>query len=176
MSDAPRKEVGQSRPALPEDTEATGAKAGAAQDGFGPRVVDAEVLAPGREQSRGRDSRHDANAQNGFGHDAFRNINHGNPFGMGGEGFGRIWSVRRTEQNACLAPCVTFALFLVCLAQFGLLAGIGFAVFHTLGSLLGFLRQMRGLAEGRIHNPWPWRLGNWLVSFLLTVWLAGGFD
>lgn len=176
MSDAARKEEDQNRPALPEDTEDTGAKAGAAQGDSGPRVVDAEVLAPGREQSQDRDRRQGGNAHYGFGHDAFRNASYGEPLGMGGEGFGRIWSVRRTEQNACLAPCVTFALFLVCLAQFGLLAGIGFVVFHTLGSLLGVLRHMRGFAEGRIHNPWPWRLGNWFVSFLLTVWLAGGFD
>ena len=80
------------------------------------------------------------------------------------------------EQNACLAPCITFALFLVCLAQFGLLAGIGFVFFHIVGSVAGSMRDMRLLMRGREPNPWPWRIGNWLACFLLTAWLAGGFD
>ena len=90
--------------------------------------------------------------------------------------FGHIWTSGRMEQNACLAPCITFALFLVCLAQFGLLAGIGFVFFHIVGSVAGSMRDMRLLMQGREPNPWPWRIGNWLVCFLLTAWLAGGFD
>ncbi len=35
---------------------------------------------------------------------------------------------------------------------------------------------MRLLMQGRQANPWSWRMGNWLISFLLTAWLAGGFD
>ncbi len=38
------------------------------------------------------------------------------------------------------------------------------------------MRDMRLLMQGREPNPWPWRIGNWLVCFLLTAWLAGGFD
>ena len=97
-------------------------------------------------------------------------------FGTGGLRFGHIWTSGRMEQNACLAPCITFALFLVCLAQFGLLAGIGFVFFHIVGSVAGSMRDMRLLMQGREPNPWPWRIGNWLVCFLLTAWLAGGFD
>lgn len=140
------------------------------------RVLDAEVLEPGQEHER-RNSRtgafgdQDRHSGRGFGGAEFRG-----GFGPGGLRFGHIWTSGRMEQNACLAPCITFALFLVCLAQFGLLAGIGFVFFHIVGSVAGSMRDMRLLMQGREPNPWPWRIGNWLVCFLLTAWLAGGFD
>ena len=123
------------------------------------RVLDAEVLEPGQEQSRNH-------------HGAFDEERRG----FDGAQSGQIWISGRTNQNACLAPCISFALFLVCLAQFGLLAGIGFVFFHVVGSVAGGLRAMRLLMQGRQANPWSWRMGNWLISFLLTAWLAGGFD
>lgn len=95
--------------------------------------------------------------------------------GFGG-GFERIRTITGGDGNACLAPCITLALFLVCLSQFGLLAAIGFLVFHTIGGIAGSLRSMRLLMAGRLVNPWAWRLGNWFVSFMLTLWLAGGLD
>lgn len=99
----------------------------------------------------------------------------GGAFGNGA-GFGRVWTATGADGAGCLAPCVTFALFLVCLSQFGLLAAIGFAVFHIVGSIAGSIRSMRMLVIGRQPNPWSWRLGNWFVSFMLTAWLAGGFN
>lgn len=100
----------------------------------------------------------------------------GGTFSSGGAGFGRVWTATGASGTSCLAPCITFALFFVCLSQFGLLAGLGFAVFHLVGSIAGSIRSMRLLVEGREVNPWSWRLGNWFVSFMLTVWLAGGFN
>lgn len=97
----------------------------------------------------------------------------GNP---GGAGFGRVWTATGADGAGCLGPCITFALFFVCLSQFGLLAGIGFIVFHLVGSVIGSIRSMRRLVEGRPPNPWSWRLGNWFISFMLTAWLAGGFN
>ena len=140
------------------------------------RVLDAEVLEPGQEHDRrnghaGAFDDQDRHSGRGFGGAEFRR-----GFGTGGLRFGHIWTSGRMEQNACLAPCITFALFLVCLAQFGLLAGIGFVFFHIVGSVAGSMRDMRQLMQGREPNPWPWRIGNWLVCFLLTAWLAGGFD
>ncbi|MSS26681.1 hypothetical protein FYJ44_01160 [Desulfovibrio sp. PG-178-WT-4] len=138
------------------------------------RVLDAEVLEPGQEHSR---NDHDA-MFGGQGQEQGRGFSGAQfgGFGSGGLHFGRIWTSGRADQNACLAPCISFALFMVCLAQFGLLAGIGFVFFHIVGSVAGGLRDMRQLMQGRQPNPWPWRMGNWLVSFLLTAWLAGGFD
>ena len=97
-------------------------------------------------------------------------------FQAGGSPLGHIWMSQRNDTNACLTPCITFAIFFVCLAQFGFLAGLGFVFFHTLGAIMGTLRQMRSMAAGKIPNPWPWRFGNWLFSFLVTAWFAGGFN
>lgn len=87
--------------------------------------------------------------------------------------FSGAW-VYSAPTAGCLPAVVTCALFLVCMAEYGLLAAIGFAVFHLVGNVLGSIRQTRQLMDGHIYNPWLWRTGNWLVSFLLTVWLAAG--
>ncbi len=134
------------------------------------RVLDAEVLEPG--QGHIRHSHHSMFGEQGCG---FSGAQFGD-FGPAGLHFGQIWTSGRADQNACLAPCISFALFLACLAQFGMLAGIGFAFFHIAGSMAGTLRDTRMLMQGRQPNPWLWRMGNWLVSFLLTAWLAGSFD
>ncbi len=94
--------------------------------------------------------------------------------GMGGMNLGRVW-MGGNDQNGCMAPAITFAIFMVCLAQFGFLAGIGFVFFHIIGAALGVVRDLRQFSTGRLPNPWPWRIGNWAVSFLLTAWFAGAF-
>ncbi len=141
-----------------------------------PRVVNAEVLGPETaSHEHTQDSNRHHRRDGTFGNKAHDPESH-NVFGDGGMRFGSIWSTGRTEQNACLAPCISFVLFLVCLVQFGVLAGIGFVFFHILGSVAGSLREMRQLMLGRKPNPWVWRIGNWFVSFLLVAWLSGGFD
>lgn len=143
------------------------------------RVFDAEVVGPDEREGESGGSRHaDQTGGNAWGQDSAsgaRFYRVGGTFGNGA-GFGRVWTATDADGNTCLAPCVTFALFFVCLSQFGLLAGIGFAVFHVAGSIAGSIRSMRRLMEGRPVNPWVWRLGNWFVSFMLTAWLAGGFN
>ncbi|WP_374290229.1 hypothetical protein [Desulfovibrio desulfuricans] len=174
-------------PALPEG--ANGSKGE-------PRVVDVEVL-QGHEDSGRQDRAHGSGWKGNAGFDS-----PGNPFGgagqpgngrqrfqgrffyhetfgssgnLGGINFGRVWTGAQ-DQTGCLPPCITFALFMVCLAQFGFLAGIGFVFFHTIGSVMGVLRDVRQFSIGRQPNPWIWRLGNWGLSFLLTAWLAGAFN
>lgn len=143
------------------------------------RVLDAEILGPdeddgaGNRQNAGPGSNASWQQEDASGGRFYRV---GGSFGNGGAGFGRVWTATGVDRNSCLAPCITFALFFVCLSQFGLLAGLGFAVFHLVGSITGSLRSMRRLVEGRPVNPWGWRLGNWFVSFMLTAWLAGGFN
>ena len=95
--------------------------------------------------------------------------------GLGGMNLGRVW-MGGNDQSGCLAASVTFALFMVCLAQFGFLAGIGFVFFHIIGTVMGVMRDLRQFSAGRLPNPWTWRIGNWAVSFLLTAWFAGAFD
>ncbi|SDF70929.1 hypothetical protein [Desulfovibrio legallii] len=137
----------------------------------GPKVVDAEVL-----HGDGEANQEDARRAEAGGPYQEERFYYRAAFGNGGNGFARLWTFGRQEDNACLAPCITFALFLVCLAQFGFLAGLGFVFFHTVGAVLGALSSVRRMAAGHVPNPWVWRLGNWAVSFLITVWLAGGFD
>jgi hypothetical protein len=153
---------------------------GDAKGDSGPRVVDVEVLHGSEEEHNGAGYGPGHGAGQG-GHTGQGNRNGGffysgtfRSTGMGNMGFGSMWT-SGGDQSGCLAPCVTFALFMVCLAQFGFLAGIGFVVFHTMGSVMGVLRDLRQISAGRIPNPWPWRLGNWAVSFMLTAWLAGAF-
>ena len=93
----------------------------------------------------------------------------------GGFNFGRVWASNANDQLGCLPPCVTFALFMVCLAQFGFFAGIGFVFFHTIGAVMGVVRDLRLFSTGRVPNPWLWRAGNWAVSFFLTAWISGAF-
>ena len=146
------------------------------------RVFDAEVVGPDEGEGTGARTQSGA-GQGGAGGDAWgqssasgqRFYRMGGTFGNGA-GFGRVWTATGADGAGCLAPCVTFALFFVCVSQFGLLAGIGFVVFHLAGSIAGSIRSMRRLVEGRAANPWAWRLGNWFVSFMLTAWLAGGFN
>lgn len=156
---------------------------GDAQGGTGPRVVDVEVLHGSEEEHNGTGAGFGTGRGGDLGGHGAGQGNRGGGFfyrgtfgsaGMGGMGFGRMWTTGG-DQSGCLAPCVTFALFMVCLAQFGFLAGIGFVVFHTMGAVMGVLRDLRQIGAGRMPNPWPWRLGNWAVSFLLTAWLAGAF-
>lgn len=128
------------------------------QQDNGKQVINPEVLEP--EQSSQRQS------------------GEGNPWRRARvtyvSGYG--WPLASVDQNACLAPCVTLVLFLVCLFQCGFLAGLGFVFFHTLFGILGRVQATSRMMTGEPFNIWLWRLGNWICSFLLTVWLSGGFD
>lgn len=98
------------------------------------------------------------------------------------ENGGRYYAARpaiKTSQIAvdpsgCIAPFVTLTLIFTCLIQFGVLAAIGFFFFYVIGAILGVSHLAKRLANGLPANPWAWRVGNWIISFLLTVWLAGG--
>lgn len=95
-------------------------------------------------------------------------------YGKGYATYG-YWSQIPIYRDGCLGPAITFALFLICLGKYGLLAAIGFLVFYAIGSVIGTVHSARMLIAGRLVNPWMWRTGSWLISFVLTVWLAGGF-
>ncbi|MBD5553449.1 MAG: hypothetical protein HDQ44_03835 [Desulfovibrio sp.] len=92
-----------------------------------------------------------------------------------GQSFNGVWVMPGIDRDGCLGPAISLALFLICLAQFGVLAGIGFFVFYALGAILGAIHASHRLMEGKPCNAWAWRIGNWIISFALTVWLAGGF-
>lgn len=102
--------------------------------------------------------------------------NPGRAFYGYGNGINRLRINSYYSDSGCLAALVTFFVFCACLGQFGLLAAIGFFFFHTIGSIMGTFRASSRLVAGLPWSPWPWRCGNWLVSFLLTAWLAGGFS
>lgn len=76
----------------------------------------------------------------------------------------------------CLPLAITIALFIICLGQYGVLAAMGFIVFHIIGAVAGGIHSARRLMSGLPSNPWAWRIGNWTISFFLTVWLAGGLS
>ena len=87
---------------------------------------------------------------------------------FGQSGFGA------TPSEGCLAPAITFGLFLGCLVQLGILAAIGFVVFWCVGAVVGTLLQVRRTLNRQPTNPWIWRVANWLVCLMLVSWLAEG--
>lgn len=119
-----------------------------------PRVVDAEIVDSGTREGQ--------NARSNY--------------YVYQPSMGRVWMGTYGGDQGCLAAFITFFLFMVCLGSYGLLAAIGFFVFHIIGSIMGAFQSSRCLMVGAPWNPWPWRCGNWIISFLLTVFLAGGFD
>ncbi|MBO5491156.1 MAG: hypothetical protein J5960_07015 [Desulfovibrio sp.] len=138
----------------------------------GPRVVEVEVLHDGQDNTGPRggfDAGGRADGRRAF----FYSGSFGGVFTANGgtEALGGLF------REGCLAPGVTCGIALFCLVRLGFLAALGFVFFPTLGSALGFLRNLRQFGAGRpTFNPWPRRTVNWLVSFLLTAWLAGGLD
>ena len=93
--------------------------------------------------------------------------------GRGQNMYGSAWNFAPMDNSGCVAAFLTCFLFLVCLAQFGALAGIGFLVFHTVGSIMGSVHFARRLMRGLPANIWLWRVGNWVVSFFLVALLSG---
>lgn len=120
-----------------------------------PDVLDVEIIEP---DSNGQ--RHDCQGEYGA--------------RWSQRGFSGFWTASPINTGGCVVPAITFALFMVCLGQFGLLAAIGFFVFHVIGAIMGSLYQARQLMAGIPYDPWAWRAGNWVVSFSITMWLAGG--
>lgn len=90
--------------------------------------------------------------------------------------YGRVFTLAPVDNGGCMASFITVMLFLICLGQYGLLAAIGFFVFHLIGSILGSVHSARQLMRGLPYSVWGWRAGNWIISFLATVWLAGGLS
>lgn len=80
------------------------------------------------------------------------------------------------DNSGCLAAFITLCIFMACLFQWGLLAAIGFIVFHTIGNIISSIHSARQLMRGFMYNIWNLRIINWLISFFLTAWLAGGFN
>lgn len=122
----------------------------------GRRAIEAEILQPD-------DTGHSGTSWNNAGYRREGNVY-------------SYWSVAPVYGNGCLGGAITFGLFIVCLGQYGLLAAIGFMVFYAIGGVIGSVYAARRLMGGMPANPWVWRIGNWLISFTLTVWLAGGFS
>ena len=73
------------------------------------------------------------------------------------------------------APVVTLFLLFIVLFRFGFLACLGFLFFYAIGAAFSTVWLIRRMAEGKSATPWPWRIVNWTVSFLLAGWLSGGF-
>ena len=127
------------------------------------KAVEPEILGPNTHSGERQHFSSQASAGAGHGHDgAFRTRHFGPHAGLS------------FQTSGCLPFFVTFALFLVCLTKFGLLAGIGFLFFHTVGSIAGVLHALRLFGRGQDPGArWAWRLGNWAISLALTAWLAG---
>lgn len=85
-----------------------------------------------------------------------------------------VWSYSNFNNPGCVAAAITFGIFLILVARYGLLAGIGFFVFHVIGSIINTMLASRALMAGRSYPLWPGRIINWLICALLTIWLAGG--
>lgn len=94
----------------------------------------------------------------------------------GSSSYSGAWQIPAFSRDGCLGPAITLGIFFVCLAQYGVLAAIGFAVFYGICSVFGTVYAARRLMAGQpLLNVWSLRCAGWLISFLVTVWLAGGF-
>lgn len=93
-----------------------------------------------------------------------------NAGGMGGMGAGSL-----VARDGCLPGMITLLLTAVCAVQFGVLSAIGFLVFYAITSGVGFFLRVRALMQGTNINPWLFRVGAWLASSVLVVWLSDGF-
>lgn len=89
---------------------------------------------------------------------------------------GRTITFAPIDTTGCLAAFITLSIFFTCLFQWGLLAAIGFIVFHTIGSAIASVHTARQLIRGLPYNIWSLRIINWVISFFITAWLAGGFN
>lgn len=87
-----------------------------------------------------------------------------------------LFSYYSVNNGGCAAALITFFLFIICLGQYGLLAAIGFIVFKSIGSVISTIYAGRALALGQPFSVWGWRIANWFISLLLTIWLAGGLN
>lgn len=135
------------------------------------RVIEAEIIHDGCDDGRGQGP-YGHSCRGGYGQEQFRGSR--SPWN-GGLHFQTIWTSGGSRQ-AGLAPGITLALIIIAGIQFGLLASIGFMVFHAIGSVLNSMREMRSMLAGNPPNPWPGRILSWTISFLLVGWLSGGFQ
>ena len=135
------------------------------------RVIEAEIIHDSCDDGRGQGP-YGRSCRGGYGQEQFRGSR--SPWN-GGLHFQTIWTSGSSRQ-AGLAPGITLALIIIAGIQFGLLASIGFMVFHAIGSVLNSMREMRSMLAGNPPNPWPGRILGWTISFLLVGWLSGGFQ
>lgn len=133
------------------------------------RVIEAEIIHDGHDDGRARGG-YGQGPHSGRAWDHFRDSR--SPWN-GGMRFQTVWT-SGPGRSAGLAPGITLALIIIAGIQFGLLASIGFMVFHAIGSILNSMREMRSMLAGRAPNPWPGRILSWSISFLLVGWLSGG--
>lgn len=91
-----------------------------------------------------------------------------------------IRTARLRSTGGCSASIITVGIALICLGQYGFLAAIGFYVFYLIGGLIGIFFFIRKSASLMLTAPpsffWAWRICNWMLSYLLAAYLAGGFD
>lgn len=145
-------------------------RSGNGQSRDGERVIEAEIIHDGCDGGRGQGP-YGRSCRGGHGQEQFRGSR--SPWN-GGLHFQTIWTSGGSRQ-AGLAPGITLALIIIAGIRFGLLASIGFMVFHAIGSVLNSMREMRSMLAGDPPNPWPGRILSWTISFLLVGWLSGGF-
>ena len=126
-------------------------------------VIEPEVLEPDQRARRGGGQTYNGNDPRG----AWRG--------------GRVtwvygWPAASIDRNGCLAPGITLCIFVICWAQYGFLAALGFFFFHLVFGIIGSVQASRNLMAGRSFNMWLWRCWNWVFSFFITIWLAGGLQ
>lgn len=86
------------------------------------------------------------------------------------------WYYSSTSSGSCLSPFITFCLFIFCMAQYGILAGIGFIFYQIVMAVIGCFRAVKRLSSVNSYNFWGWRCFSWAISLLLVIWQSGGFE
>lgn len=135
------------------------------------RVLDAEVLEPGQEHDR-RNSRtgafgdQDRHSGRGFGGAEFRR-----GFGPGGPAL-RPYLDQRTHgaRTPASRPASRLPFFWSVWPSSACWRASALCFFTLWAAWRAACATCALLMQGREPNPWPWRIGNWLVCFLLTAW------
>ncbi len=122
------------------------------------------------------DSAHEPARSYSYGQYTYREYGNG---GDGPHGRTRFTVFRFRDNNrldACrgmqLANFITMVLFFTCLFQWGFLAALGFAFFYAIAAGAGLYYNTHKLLTGHVPNPWPWRIGSWIVCLALVSWLV----
>ncbi len=94
--------------------------------------------------------------------------------GKGGQpySFGRAWSYTSYDVGMTPSTLISIILFFFCLFKWGVLAALGFFVFHVISIPLRAYYTVLLVIYGGFPNFWLQLIVAWGINLLLVSWLA----